>query len=57
MANKHRKPGAWKDIAHSRNNVPRILVNGRGLSNTPKVTETGSAAYRRLQRKVSGHVE
>lgn len=51
MANKRRKPGAWREIAHSRAQVPRIMARSHGLSNVPPLGETGSAAYRRLKAK------
>lgn len=46
-----RKPGDWKVIANGRNNRERDLVKGRGLSNIPPLTDVGSAAYRRLNKK------
>jgi hypothetical protein len=50
MAAKRRKPGDWRSVAASRNQVPRHIVHGSGLSNIPGMNETGSAAYRRLQK-------
>lgn len=50
MAGKRRKPSDWKAIAKSREQIPRLFPSGRGLSNIPNMTETGSAAYRRLMR-------
>lgn len=52
MANKHRKPGDWQKIATERGRRPRYNRTTRGLTNTPTVTEVGSAAYRRLQRRL-----
>ena len=52
MAHKGRKPGDWKNVAAGHAAVPRIMVKGRGLSNIPKMSETGSAAYRRLLAKL-----
>jgi len=49
---KHRKPGDWKNVATQRAMVVRQEPKGRGLSNVPVVTDTGSAAYRRLRKKV-----
>lgn len=55
MKGKHRKKGDWKVIANGRNNRPRDFVNGNGLSNIPRITDVGSAAYRRLTgRKGNG---
>lgn len=51
MANKHRKPGDWKNIAAQRSRVEKHERTGRGLSNVPKMNETGSAAYRRMMAK------
>lgn len=48
---KARKVGDWKSVAAGRNNKPRELRNGRGLSNIPNPSETGSAAYRRSQAR------
>lgn len=45
---KHRKPGEWKSIAIQRSHKARTVRAGRGLTNIPDITETGSAAYRRL---------
>lgn len=53
VANKHRKRGDWKNVASAHNRTAKQLINGRGLSNIPPVTDTGSAAYRRLQRKLN----
>lgn len=52
MANKHRKPGDWKAVAKSRESRARQNRTGRGLTNIPDLSETGSAAYRRLQRRM-----
>jgi len=52
MAAKHRKPGDWRAVASARAHVLRILVRGHGLTNTPGMNETGSAAYRRLAEKL-----
>ena len=51
MAGKQRKPGDWKAVVAGRAKVEREIHNGRGLSNVPNLNETGSAAYRRSQRK------
>ncbi len=48
MPGKKRKPGDWKAVASGRAKKEREMRQGRGLTNIPKVTETGSAAYRRL---------
>lgn len=48
---KHRKKGDWVAVVRSRVGKQRELTNGRGVSNIPSVTQTGSAAYRRLQAK------
>lgn len=45
---KGRKAGDWKAIAAGRARIPRELINGRGLTNIPRIDEVGSAAYRRL---------
>lgn len=45
---KGRKPGDWKAIAAGRQRIQRDIINGRGLSNIPKMGDVGSAAYRRL---------
>jgi len=45
---KMRKKGDWEAVARSRSHKDRDLTKGRGLSNVPSVTDTGSAAYRRL---------
>lgn len=47
-----RKPGDWKSIAAARGRIARDLVNGRGVSNIPNMTDVGSAAYRRLLARV-----
>ena len=46
---KRRKKGDWIAIAAGRKNKDFALPTTRGLSNDPP-KETGSAAYRRLQR-------
>lgn len=51
MAAKKRKTGDWKSIAAGRDKKERVLRTTRGLTNIPKVTETGSAAYRRLAKR------
>lgn len=51
MAAKRRKSGQWREIAHSRDQIPRIMAKSHGLSNIPGMNETGSAAYRRLKGK------
>lgn len=53
MANKHRKAGDWKSIAGQRAKRERYNRTTRGLTNIPDVTQTGSAAYRRLQAKIN----
>lgn len=45
---KGRKKGDWIAIAAGRARVPKDIVNGRGLSNVPKIGDVGSAVYRRL---------
>lgn len=54
MAYKGRKPGDWKAIASGRDKKERTLRIGRGLTNIPVVTETGSASYRRLTKASKG---
>lgn len=56
MAAKRRKPGDWRAIAKSREQIPRLFPSGRGLSNIPVVTDAGSAAYRRLMKKKGPYV-
>jgi len=51
---KHRKAGQWREVAAGRSKKPRETRTGRGLTNIPKASETGSAAYRRLLDKMSG---
>jgi hypothetical protein len=51
MAAKRRKPGDWRSVAASRNQIPRHAERGKGLTNIPGMNETGSAAYRRLMKK------
>lgn len=51
---KARKVGDWKAVANGRANKVREMRTGRGLSNIPNATDVGSAAYRRLQAKVTG---
>ena len=51
MANKRRKPGQWREVVAGRSKIERDLRHGQGLSNVPKLSETGSAAYRRLKAK------
>jgi hypothetical protein len=53
MAAKKRKPGDWKAVAAGREKKPRDLHMGHGLKNIPAVTDTGSAAYRRLLKQKS----
>lgn len=53
MAAKKRKPGEWKAIAAGRDKKERQMREGRGLTNVPKINETGSAAYRRQFQKFS----
>jgi hypothetical protein len=43
-----RKRGDWQGFAASRKNKAYEMRSTRGLTNVPSVTETGSAAYRRL---------
>lgn len=45
---KARKLGQWREIAAGRAHKARELRSGRGLTNIPKLTDVGSAAYRRL---------
>lgn len=45
---KYRTPGQWKSIAAQRAHKTRVNRTGRGLTNIPDITETGSAAYRRF---------
>jgi hypothetical protein len=45
-----RKPGDWKTVAAGRARIQRDLMNGRGVSNVPSMTEVGSAAYRRRMK-------
>ena len=54
---KARKPGQWREIAAGRAHKARELRSGRGLTNIPKLTDVGSAAYRRLldALKKKGH--
>lgn len=47
---KGRTPGQWKSIAAQRDHKKRVNRTGHGLTNIPDVTETGSAAYRRLAK-------
>lgn len=51
---KARKVGDWKAVAAGRSHKPREMRTGRGLSNTPNLTDVGSAAYRRLLAKIGG---
>ena len=46
-----RKKGDWQTVAKGRAHIQRDLINGRGLSNIPSVTDVGSAAYRRLMKR------
>lgn len=52
---KDRKPGEWEAVVRSRTtatiNQKRELRTTRGVTNVPRITETGSAAYRRLVAK------
>lgn len=54
---KDRKSGEWEAVVRSRTtatiNARRELRTTRGVTNVPRVTETGSAAYRRLVFKNS----
>lgn len=50
MSAKHRKIGDWKAVAKGREKKERVVRSGRGLTNIPNVAETGSAAYRRLEK-------
>ena len=44
----------WQAIAKGRASIPhRDIRTTRGLTNIPKITETGSAAYRRMAVKNS----
>ena len=54
---KARKVGDWKAVAAGRTHKPRELRNGRGLTNIPRLSDVGSAAYRRLMEKIGnrGH--
>lgn len=52
MVSKRRKTGDWKAVATGRNNKPRFLPGPRGLTNIPNLGDVGSAAYRRLMKKV-----
>lgn len=52
MGGKRRKPGDWLVVAKAHAAVDRIMVSGHGLNNIPKITETGSAAYRRMKAKL-----
>lgn len=45
---KDRKKGDWISVVKSRQGKQRDLRTSRGVTNIPRVTETGSAAYRRL---------
>lgn len=49
MPGKRRTPGQWIEIAKGRSKVERDVRRGAGLTNIPKLSEHGSAAYRRLQ--------
>ena len=47
-----RKTGDWIAVARGReNNRNRDIRTGRGVTNIPNVTDTGSAAYRRLVKR------
>ncbi len=46
-----RKVGDWKNIAKSRNNEPRNMRLVNPLGCAPKISEVGSAAYRRLVKR------
>lgn len=48
---KGRKTGDWVAVAKGRANKVRDLRIGSGLAASPRLTDTGSAAYRRLQEK------
>lgn len=52
---KARKVGDWKAVANGRAHKVREMRTGRGLSNIPNLTDVGSAAYRRLMAKTTGH--
>ena len=42
----------WQAIAKGRAGIPhRDIRTSRGLTNIPSITDTGSAAYRRMQAK------
>ena len=41
----------WQAIARGRAHLARDLRTTRGVTNIPKVTDVGSAAYRRMQAK------
>lgn len=45
---KGRKKGDWIAVAKGRGSTAKALVNGTGVSGIPKITDVGSAAYRRL---------
>ena len=49
---KARKVGDWKGIAAGRAHKVREMRTGQGVSNIPKPTDIGSAAYRRLLAKI-----
>lgn len=56
MANKHRKPGDWKNIAAQRSRVERDERTGRGQAMYPNTTLVGSAAYqRRIAKQQKGN--
>ena len=48
---KRRPKGEWLNVAKSRRHKNYELTPGRGVSNVPKFTDVGSAAYRRLLAK------
>jgi hypothetical protein len=52
VSGKMRTRGDWEGVARSRKNKAYEMRSTRGLTNVPSVTETGSAAYRRMQAKV-----
>ena len=51
MAAKRRKPGQWIEVAKARRNKDLVFLKGHGLSNIPRLTDVGSAAYRRLMEQ------
>jgi hypothetical protein len=47
VRNKDRAPGYWLNLHNARNNRQRVLAT-RGNRDWPSLSDTGSAAYRRL---------